>query len=140
MEQDEKKDLVKANMEKEKAERKEAMIKYWNELKPFETPADVPNIPRVDEKEYKEFYVPRLIAAGAIPKADLVDNQFYFGDYRNANVGKWLAEKNVFEHWRYKFGFRIDECNHFEDDDGFALFVPIRLANEAEIEEYLNTK
>jgi hypothetical protein len=140
MEQDEKKDLVKANMEKWQAERKEAMIKYWNELKPFETPADVPNIPRVDEREYKEFYVPRLIAAGAIPKTDLVDGQFYFGDYRNANVGKWLAEKNVFEHWRYKFGFRIDECNHFEDDDGFALFVPIRLANEAEIEEYLNTK
>jgi hypothetical protein len=140
MEQDEKKDLVKAKMEKWQAERKEAMIKYWNELKPFETPVDVPSIPRVDEKEYKEFYVPRLIAAGAIPKADLVDNQFYFGDYRNANVGKWLAEKNVFEHWRYKFGFRIDECNHFEDDNGFALFVPIRLANEAEIEEYLNTK
>ena len=140
MEQDEKNDLVKAKMEKWQAERKEAMIKYWNELKPFETPVDVPSIPRVDEKEYKEFYVPRLIAAGAIPKADLVDNQFYFGDYRNANVGKWLAEKNVFEHWRYKFGFRIDECNHFEDDNGFALFVPIRLANEAEIEEYLNTK
>jgi hypothetical protein len=140
MEQDEKKDLIKANMEKWQAERKEAMIKYWNELKPFETPADVPNIPRVDEREYKEFYVPRLIAAGAIPKTDLVDGQFYFGDYRNANVGKWLAEKNVFEHWRYKFGFRIDECNHFEDDNGFALFVPIRLANEAEIDEYLNTK
>jgi hypothetical protein len=140
MEQDEKIALVKAKMEKEKADRKTAMIKYWNELKPFKTPDDVPNIPRVDEKEYNEFYVPRLIAAGAIPKADLVDNQFYFGDYRNANVGKWLAEKNVFEHWRYKFGFRVDECNHFEDDDGFALFVPIRLANEAEIEEYLNTK
>ena len=140
MEQNEKITLVKAKMEKEKAERKKAMIKYWNELKPFKTPGDVPTIPRADEKEYKEFYVPRLIAAGAIPKADLVDNQFYFGEYRNANVGKWIAEKNVFEHWRYKFGFRIDECNHFEDDDGFALFVPIRLANEAEIEEYLNTK
>jgi hypothetical protein len=140
MEQNEKMALVKAKMEKEKAERKKAMIKYWNELKPFLTPNDVPAIPRVKEKEYKEFYVPRLIAAGAIPKADLVDNQFYFGEYRNANVGKWIAEKNVFEHWRYKFGFRIDECNHFEDDDGFALFVPIRLANKAEIEEYLNTK
>ena len=140
MEQNEKITLVKAKMEKEKAERKKAMIKYWNELKPFKTPGDVPAIPRADEKEYTEFYVPRLIAAGAIPKADLVDNQFYFGEYRNANVGKWIAEKNVFEHWRYKFGFRIDECNHFEDDDGFALFVPIRLANEAEIEEYLNTK
>jgi hypothetical protein len=140
MEQNEKTALVKAKMEKWQAEKKEAMVKYWNELKPFLTPGDVPSIPRVGEKEYKEFYVPRLIAAGAIPKADLVDNQFYFGEYRNANVGKWIAEKNVFEHWRYKFGFRIDECNHFEDDDGFALFVPIRLANEAEIEEYLNTK
>jgi hypothetical protein len=140
MEKNEKIALVKAKMEKEKAERKKAMIKYWNELKPFLTPNDVPAIPRVEEKEYKEFYVPRLIAAGAIPKADLLDNHFYFGEYRNANVGKWIAEKNVFEHWRYKFGFRIDECNHFEDDDGFALFVPIRLANEAEIEEYLNTK
>ena len=140
MEQNEKTALVKAKMEKWKAEKEEAMVKYWNELKPFLTPGDVPSIPRVGEKEYKEFYVPRLIAAGAIPKADLVDNQFYFGEYRNANVGKWIAEKNVFEHWRYKFGFRIDECNHFEDDDGFALFVPIRLANEAEIEEYLNTK
>jgi len=140
MEQNEKTALVKAKMEKWQAEKKEAMVKYWNELKPFLTPGDVPSIPRVGEKEYKEFYVPRLIAAGAIPKADLVDNQFYFGEYRNANVGKWIAEKKVFEHWRYKFGFRIDECNHFEDDDGFALFVPIRLANEAEIEEYLNTK
>ena len=140
MEDIEKIALAKAKIEEERANRKKAMIDYWNELKPFLIPDDVPAIPRVEEKEYKEFYVPRLIAAGAIPKADLVDNQFYFGEYRNANVGKWLAEKNVFEHWRYKFGFRIDECNHFEDDDGFALFVPIRLANEAEIEEYLNTK
>jgi len=131
---------IKAKAEKEKEERKAAMVKFWNNLKPFKNPEDVPGIPRVDEKEYKEFYVPRLIAAGAIPKKDLVDGQFYFGDYRNAKVGKWVAEKNVFEHWRYKFGFRIDECNHFEDDDGFALFVPIRLANKEEIDEYLNTK
>jgi hypothetical protein len=130
---EEKREIDRRNFE-------ELRRKRWDNLKPFKTPQDVPSIPRVGEKEYKEFYVPRLIAAGAIPKADLVDNQFYFGEYRNANVGKWIAEKNVFEHWRYKFGFRIDECNHFEDDDGFALFVPIRLANEAEIEEYLNTK
>ena len=123
-----------------KEERNARIKEYWENLPRFETCEDVPAIPRVDEKEYKKCYVPKLIAAGAIPKADLVDGQFYYGEYRNANVGKWLAEKNVFEHWRYKFGFRIDECNHFEDDDGFALFVPIRLANKDEIEEYLNTK
>ena len=114
-------------------EERQARIKgYWMTLPKIEKIEDVPTIPRVDEKEYREFYVPKLIAAGAIAKADLVDGQFYYGDYRNANVGKWNAKENVFEHWRYKFGFRLDTCNHFEDDDGFALFVPIALATQEE--------
>jgi hypothetical protein len=137
MEQNEKIALVKAKIEKEKADRKTAMIKYWNELKPFKTPDDVPAIPRVEEKEYKEFYVPRLIAAGAIAKADLIDGQCYVGDYRNARIGKWNAKENVFEHWRYKFGFRLDTCNHFEDDNGFALFVPIGLATQEDFDNKL---
>ena len=140
MEKEEKMNAIKAKIEEEREERKRKMIEYWNNLPKFEKPEDVHNIPRVDAAEYKEFYVPKLIGAGAIPKNELVDGQFYFGEYRNANVGRWLAEKQVFEHWRYKFGFRIDHCNHFEDDNGYALFVPLRLANEAEIEEYLNTK
>ena len=123
-----------------KAVREEMIKKYWDNLPRFERADQVPPIPRVDEIEYKEFYVPKLISAGAIPKKDLVDGQYYYGDYRNAEVGKWNAEENVFEHWRYKFGYRKDTCNHFEDDDGFALFTPIRIANEVEIEEYLNTK
>ena len=140
MEKEEKINALKAKIDEEKAERKRRMLEYWNNLPKFEKPEDVPNIPRVDPVEYKEFYVPKLIGAGAIPKNELVDGQFYFGEYRNANVGRWIAEKQVFEHWRYKFGYRLDDCNHFEDDNGYALFVPIRLANEAEIEEYLNTK
>ena len=140
MEKEEKINALKAKIDEEKAERKRRMLEYWNNLPKFEKPEDVPNIPRVDPVEYKEFYVPKLIGAGAIPKNELVDGQFYFGEYRNANVGRWLAEKQVFEHWRYKFGYRLDDCNHFEDDNGYALFVPIRLANEQEIEEYLNTK
>ena len=115
-----------------KEERNARMKEYWMNLPKFEKPEDVPAIPRVDEKEYKEFYVPKLIAAGAIPKADLVDGQCYLGEYRNANYGKWNAKENVFEHWRYKFGFRLDTCNHFEDDNGFALFVPIALATQEE--------
>jgi hypothetical protein len=123
-----------------KAEREARIKEYWGNLPMFERADQVPPIPRVDEIEYKEFYVPKLIAAGAIPKKDLVDGQYYYGDYRNAEVGKWNAEENVFEHWRYKFGYMKDTCNHFEDDDGFALFTPIRIANKVEIEEYLNTK
>ncbi len=115
-----------------KEERQARMKEYWENLPKFETPQDVPTIPHVDENEYREFYVPKLIAAGAIAKADLVDGQCYLGEYRNANYGKWNAKENVFEHWRYKFGFRLDTCNHFEDDDGFALFVPIALATQEE--------
>jgi hypothetical protein len=29
-------------------------------------------------------------------------------------------------------------CNHFQDDDGYALFVPIRFALDNEIEQELN--
>ncbi len=140
MEKEEKMNAIKAKIEEEREERKRKMIEYWNNLPKFEKPEDVPNIPRVDAAEYKEFYVPKLIGAGAIPKNELVDGQFYFGEHRNANVGRWIAEKQVFEHWRYKFGYRLDDCNHFEDDNGYALFIPIRLANEQEIEGYLNTK
>lgn len=140
MEKEEKMNAIKAKIGEEREKRKRKMIEYWSNLPKFEKPEDVPNIPRVDPAEYREFYVPKLIGAGAIPKNELVDGQFYFGEYRNANVGRWIAEKQVFEHWRYKFGYRLDDCNHFEDDNGYALFVPIRLANEQEIEEYLNTK
>ena len=120
-------------IEMEKAERKKRIREYWENLPKFEKPEDVPSIPRVEEREYKEFYVPKLIEAGAIPKKDLVDGQCYIGEYRNARIGKWNAKENVFDHWRYKFGFRLDTCNHFEDDNGFALFVPIGLAT---IEEF----
>jgi len=126
--------------EKILAEREQKLKMIWKNLPKFEWGHQVPDIPRVDEKEYREFYIPKLIEAGAIPKKDLIDGQYYYGDYRNAEVGKWNSEEKVFEHWRYKFGYRKDICNHFEDDDGFALFVPIRLANSEEIEKYLNTK
>jgi len=117
-------------MRVEKEEREKRIKEYWNDLPKFETPNDVPELPTVDEKEWKEFYVPRLIKAGAIPKKDLVDGQVYIGNHRNTTVARWNQETNKFDHMRYKFGWLEDECNHFEDDDGFALFVPIRVGTE----------
>jgi hypothetical protein len=114
----------------EKEERKKRIREYWENLPKFEKPDDVPELPHVDEKEWKQFYIPKLIGAGAIPKKDLIDGQIYIGRHRNANIQRWNEKKNKFEHLRYKFGWREDECNHFEDDDGFALFVPIRLGTE----------
>jgi hypothetical protein len=119
-------------LEQLKIEREKNCKKFWDNLKHFENPDDVPEIPRVGEKEYKEFYIPRLIDAGAIPKKDLIDGQVYVGNHRNCTLAKWNKEKNKFDHWRYKFGWVKDDCNHFEDDDGLALFVPIGLGTEEE--------
>jgi len=118
-------------LEQIRQDRKKRIREYWeNELGKFIEPDDVPELPRVDEQEWKEFYIPKLIEAGAIPKKDLIDGQIYIGEHRNAKIQRWNAEKNKFDHMRYKFGWMEDDCNHFEDDDGFALFVPIRLGTE----------
>ena len=123
---EEKREIDKRNFE-------ELRKKRWDNLKPFKTPQDVPEIPRAAENEYKEYYIPRLIGAGAIPKADLEDGAFYLGDHRRGKIGRWNEAMNVFEYWRNKFGnYFIDKCNHFEDDDGFALFTPIKKATEEE--------
>jgi hypothetical protein len=108
-------------------------IEAWNNLKPFKNIWDVPDIPQATKKLYKEFYVPRLIAAGAIPKKDLIDGQVYIGRHRRCIAGKWNASIQVFLYNREKWGGTItDDCRHFEDDNGFALFVPIRLGTEEE--------
>lgn len=130
-------DSVKIKFESEKLklkeEREKRIKEYWEKSLPkFNEPHDVPTLPKVNEKEWKEFYVPKLIESGAIPKKDLVHGQIYIGDHRNTTIARWNQETNKFIHMRYKFGWREDECNHFEDDDGFALFVPIRLGTQEE--------
>ena len=127
---------IKAKLEVERLRREAAVLNHWNNLPTFEKPEDVPEIPRATSKEHTEFYVPKLIEAGAIPKKDLVDGCFYLGEHRRGRIARWNAEKNQFEYWRHKFNqVFIDKCNHFEDDDGFALFVPIRLASQEEFDQ-----
>ena len=139
MERDDNIDAVKMRFEAEKMklreEREKTIKQYWENLPKLNNPEDVPTLPRVDEKQWKEFYVPKLIEAGAIPKNDLIHGQIYIGEHRNTTIARWNQETNKFLHMRYKFGWREDECNHFEDDDGFALFVPIRLGTQEEWDE-----
>ena len=100
--------------------------KYWDKLKKFETIDDVPDLPVVSEKDWKEYYVPILIKCGAIPKNDLIVGKDYIGNCRNSGIAKWNGEQ--FEYNRTKWGFSYkDKINHFEDDNGFDLFVPIKL-------------
>ena len=58
-----------------------------------------------------------------IKKEDLVIGHSYKGFCRNAHVAVW--DGKVFWYDRYKFGDTYKEdINHFEDDDGYDLFLP----------------
>lgn len=108
---------------------------YWMRLNPFQKADDVPTLPPMND-----FYTQRLIELGAIPKDKLEDGKWYYGEYRNSRFGKWDKEKQKFYHYRWSFGWMIDDCNHFQDDDRFALFVPLRLANQEELEKIKKIK
>jgi hypothetical protein len=116
------------------AHRDELRKESWNSLKPFVHSYDVPSLPN----PLTQFYIDKLIQLGAIPLKDLKDGQWYYGDYRNAELARWNEKDQVFDHLRYKFGYRWDTCKHFQNDDGFALFTPIRLATVDEVKTELS--
>lgn len=117
---------------KEIGKREQKVKEYWMSLKPFKNSFDVPRIPQND----KEWYQNKLIELGAIPKNKMEIGKWYYGDNRNAEFGKW--DGKVIKHLNSSFGqFYWDESNHFQDDNGYALFTPLREAtpNETESEE-----
>ena len=102
---------------------------YWESLKPFENEHDIPDIPicRTDEEKtfYKDVIIPNLIRCGAIPKKDLEVGSWYVGDTRNTIRARWNGTE--FEYIRFKCGNSfLDTINHFEDDNDYAIFVPIK--------------
>lgn len=128
-----------ADQQKEEAKqrRREAHEKLWNNLPKFEAIHQIPQLPQVEDPEvWKNFYVVKLIEAGAIPKSLLKDREYYIGDHRRAQVAQWRADQNKFVYMRSKFNQVFeDDCNHFEDDDGFSLFVPIAVATKEQFEQ-----
>ena len=59
-------------------------------------------------------------------KKDLEVGQEYWGYCRNSDKAIWTGKE--FEYKRYKFGsYYTDTINHFEDDDGYDLFVPVAI-------------
>lgn len=130
----------KAEIEKQRLEAhekaKENLAKYWNSLKPFKEVNDIPTLPRAEDKEWQNFYVPRLIKAGAIPKSELVDGEYYIGNHRNATVARWNAKDCCFDFMRRKFTYLFPETvEHFEDNSRFDLFVPIKKGTEEQWKE-----
>ena len=84
-----------------------------------------PDIPIVPKEEYNTIIIPNLIEWGAIPKSQLIIGKTYKGYCRNAEKAVWLGDK--FEYDSYEFGTTFKEkINHFEDDNGYDLFVPYK--------------
>lgn len=105
-----------------------SIIDFFENLEPFNTIDDIPDIPIVEKEIYNDYIVPNLIRCGAIPKEKLVVGKCYKGSCRNASKAVWDGDK--FTYKRTKFGYTYNEdINHFQDDDGFDLFVPLKEIN-----------
>ena len=59
-----------------------------------------------------------------IAKKDLQHGKYYRGRCRNADEARWNAEKQVFVHWRTKWGDRfLETIKHPEDELRYDVFV-----------------
>ena len=65
-----------------------------------------------------------------ISKNELVIDKEYAGNCRNSDKAIWKGDH--FEYQRHKFGHcYIDKIKHYEDDDGYDVFVPVEVVDEA---------
>ena len=120
---------LKEKLKKEKEERYNNILEYWKNRKPFKNENDIPPIPIVKKEDYDNIIIPNIIRCGGIPKDKLVVGETYIGDCRNASEAAWNGE--TFTYMRTKFGDTYPEdINHFQDDDGNDLFVPIKLKDK----------
>lgn len=120
-----KEDVLKIYKPLTKEERYNNMLESIKNMKPFEDEDSIPSVPIASKEDYENIIVPNFIRCGAIPKDKLEVGATYIGSCRNASEAVWDGEK--FTYMRTKFGFVYPETiNHFQDDDGSDLFVPIK--------------
>ena len=87
----------------------------------------IPEFPFSSTKEEYQNLVKLYIDAGAIAKKDLVPGAWYLGQSRSTNVAQYWPQGG-FHYIRYKLGDTfVDNINHFEDDNGYDLFIPFKL-------------
>jgi len=95
--------------------------------KKFEKVDDIPEFPQCKSQEEYQRLVEAYLQAGAIAKEDLIDGAWYTGQSRSTNIAQWFRHGG-FHFPRYKFsGKYVDNINHFQDDDGYDVFVPFKL-------------
>lgn len=69
-----------------------------------------------------------------IPKKELIDGSYYYGDCRNASVARWDGQREVFVYWRSKFGDTfLEDIKCPEDDEVYDVFIAERIAEEDDV-------
>lgn len=103
-------------------------IEWLQNLQPFKTVEDIPDIPKASTDEEQQLIIDCLVRCGAIPKKDLIKGQLYLGSCRNSSQATWNG--NEFEYTRYKWGSAYkDSIKHFEDDMIYDIFIPFNKIN-----------
>ena len=120
-----KEDVLKIYKPLTKEERYSNMLESIKNMKPFTDEDSIPSVPITSKEDYENIIVPNFIRCGAIPKDKLEVGVTYVGSCRNASEAVWDGKE--FTYIRHKFGSSYEETiNHFQDDDGSDLFVPIK--------------
>ena len=110
--------------EKVRKEQFERIKKVLCEMEPFTD--YIPDIPCMETPEdYQEYVVKNFIRCGAIPKKNLIIGKTYIGSCRNTDEATWDGTQFIYDRTKYGIVFK-DRINHFEDDNGFDLFIPIK--------------
>lgn len=118
--------ITKEQLEERRLKQYAELIEFWKTQNNKFTSESCPEPPIVKPDDYVNVIIPAFIRCGAIPKNELIVGRTYKGSCRNASEAVWLGDK--FEYQRYKFGDTFPEkINHFEDDNGFDLFIPLEL-------------
>ncbi|MBO5005014.1 MAG: hypothetical protein J6D03_07230 [Clostridia bacterium] len=114
------------------------LVEYWENMQPWLDEDSIPDIPKVDKYVYDNHILPSIIRCGGIPKCKLSVGTVYRGSCRNSDKAIW--DGNQFIYVRYKFNTRyIDKINHFEDDNGYDLFIPLSIVYDIYDIEYYKT-
>lgn len=75
------------------------------------------------ENPITEDWLKRAKSARVVFKKDLKKDHFYYGHCRNSNLALWDGEKFIYVREKLDNRF-LTNINHFEDDNGYDLFVP----------------
>ena len=99
----------------------------WLNTKPkFQEPNDIPEMPNLGKEYTDKYFTKAFIEHGAIPIDQLEVGKTYIGKCRNAHEALWNGEVFVYE--RNKFGSSYyEEVEHFQDDEGYDVFIPIKV-------------